>query len=376
MTTRHLGIQDSKRPLTALARAARQSALALAATAVATGAIALTNTPPGEEDPPLDVTVSGTLIFRGCAPTPSDVTVRVTTPSRTGRPGPATRLADGSIRMNYSIVVGKVTDTLPTQFRITPSVDPAVCGSATFTPTSRFAAQYATDANFDLQARTPVQHFIPVDNFLLFANGFLSQVRLRLHNDRGQGSFVTIGGVTSSFDVAPEDKDLPFPLPGSGRFFIRDMNLTDASMARAGSAFDVHLRFESNGIEVKGYHSALGDVAMPDFQMTDIDLGATASLSVRHGKMAVGFTSPRLSAGIASTGACNVFGLDWCNTLFGASGSLRKSFELQASTQLNGSMIQNALTQSLADALAGLGIIGTIGSVAVQNDLIVVTTIQ
>lgn len=361
--------------LQAFARA-RRSALAVTVAAVATGAFALPHTNPGD-DPPLDVTVSGALVFRGCAPTADEVTVRVTNPPKTGHPASGTRLPDGSIRMSYRIVVGKDNDSkLPAQFTVVPRVDATACGSAGFSPPSRIAAQYATDASFDLQVRNPVAHFVAADTFVLFANGFLSQVRLHLNNDKDQSSFVTIGGVTSSFDIPAEEKDLPFPLPGSGLFFIRDMNLDGARMARAANAFDVQLRFESNGIEVKGYHSTLGDIAMPDFQMSNITLGATASLGVRHGKLVVGFSHPHLDAGIASTGACNVFGVDWCNALFGASGCLRQSFEREAITQLNGSTIQSALTTSLADALASQGISGTIGSVTVQGDLIVITTIQ
>ena len=376
MTSLHFK-RSNRGALQALTRGAHRSALAVACAAVSTFAFAVPNTGPGTNPPPLDVKVSGTLTFHGCAPTPDEVTVHVTNPSKTGHPGPGLRLADGSIRMNYSVVVGKDNNpSLPAQFTVTPHVDSAACGSAGFAPTSRVAAQYATNANFDLQARSPVPHFIPVDTFLLFANGFLSQVRLHLNNDKVQSSFVTIGGVTSSFDIPVEKKDLPFPLPGSGLFYIRDMNLDSARMGRTGSALDVRLHFESNGIEVKGYHSALGDIAMPDFQMSNIDLGATASLGVRHGKLVLGFVGTHLDASVASTGACNVFSVDWCDFLFGASGSLRRSFELQAFSTLNGSTIQTALTQSLGDALTSQGIVGTIGSVALQGDLIVITTVQ
>ena len=52
-------------------------------------------------------------------------------------------------------------------------------------------------------------------------------------------------------------------------------------MSRTGNAFNAHLDFETQGIEIKGYHSLLGDPAMPDFQMSPIDLTATASLAVR-----------------------------------------------------------------------------------------------
>jgi hypothetical protein len=361
-----------------IARAAGRAAIAAVAVAFAGGAFALANnTDPGGNPPPLDVTVSGTLTFRGCVPTPNEVTVRVSNPARTGHPSAAIRLADGSIRMKYSIVVGRDGDPrLPAQFTVTPRVDPAACGSAGFAPSSRVAAQYATTANFDFQASAPQVHFIQSDLFVLFANSFLSQVRLHLNNDGTQSSFVTIGDATSSFDIPPEEKDLPFPLPGSGRFFIRNMNLDLARMSRTDSAFDVKLRFEGNGVEVKGYHSTLGDLAMPDFQMNNTQLDATPTLGVRHGKLVMGFTNLRLQSDIVSTGACNVFHTDWCNHLFGASGSLRKAFELHAFTQLNGSLVQAALTQSLSSALNSQGIVGTIGSVAVQGDLIVVTTIQ
>jgi hypothetical protein len=358
------------------ARRWRRAALALAAAAAAGPAAALLPGDPGTEQP-LDVTVAGSLVFRGCQPTPSNVTVRIGKPARTGRPGSAVRQADGSIRMNYRIVVGKDNDaTLPEQFTVTPHVDPAVCGSAAFTPTSRVAAQYAQNVNFELRALNPTPHYLPVDGFLLLANAFLSQVGLHLNNDGEQTSSVTIGGTTASFEIPVEQRDLPFPLPGSGLFTIRNLDLQKATMSRAASGFDTRLQFETNGVEVKGYHSTLGDLAMPDFQMSPIVLGATAHLAVRNGRLAVGFTGARLDAGIAATGACNVFSIDWCNVLFGTSGSLRRSFELQAFQTLNGSLIQGALATRLSEALTAQGILGTVGNVEVQGDFIVVPTIQ
>lgn len=359
-----------------LARCARRMALALTAAALAGPAAALLPTDP-QQPLPLDVTVSGSLVFRGCAPAPANVTVHITKPARTARPGQAMRLADGSIRMNYRIVVGKDNDaTLPAQFTVIPRVDPAVCGSASFTPTSRVAGQYATGVNFELLALGSTPHYLPADGFVLLANAFLSQVSLHLNNDGGQTSSVTIGGTTASFDIPVERRDLPFPLPGAGLFTINNINLQRATLSLAGTAFDMRLQFETSGVEVKGYHSTLGDLSMPDFQMSPIVLAATAGLGVRNGRLAIGFTQTRLEAGIASTGLCTAFKLDWCNYLFGTSGTLRKSFELQAFQQLNGSLIQGALSAHLTDALADKGIVGPIGSVEVQGDLIVVTTIQ
>lgn len=362
-----------------VARRARRTALALAAAALAAlagPAAALQSTDP-QEPLPLAVTVSGSLVFRGCEPAPANVTVRISKPARTGRPGQAVRQADGSIRMSYRIVVGKDNDaTLPEQFVVTPRVDPAACGSAAFMPTSRVASQYAQNVNFELKALNPIAHYLPVDGFVLLANTFLSQVGMHLNNDDGQTSSVTIGGTTASFDIPIERRDLPFPLPGAGLFAINSLDLQSATMSRAGNAFDTRLQFETNGVEVKGYHSTLGDLAMPDFQMSPIVLAATASLGVRNGRMAIGFTQTRLEAGVVATGACTVFSLDWCNYLFGTSGTLRKSFELQAFQQLNGSLIQSALSTHLTNALTAQGIIGPIGRVEVQGDLIVVTTIQ
>lgn len=375
MTASKSGPARAAAPRT-LARLARRTAPALAAAALAGPAVALLSTDP-QQPLPLDVTVSGALIFRGCTPAPADVTVHTTKPARTGRPGQAVRLSDGSIRMTYRIVVGKDNDPqLPQQFVVTPRVDPAACGSAAFTPASRVAEQYAQNVNFELRALNPIAHHLPVDGFVLLANAFLSQVSLHLNNDGGQTSAVTIGDTTAAFNIPIERRDLPFPLPGSGVFTIRNMDLQRATMSRAGSAFDTRLQFETNGVKVKGYHSTLGDLSMPDFQMSPIVLAATAGLGVRKGRLAIGFTQTRLEAGIVSTGVCTVYSLDWCNYLFGTSGSLRRSFELQAFQQLNGSLIQGALSTHLSDALAAQGIVGPIGSVEVQGDLIVVTTIQ
>ncbi len=61
--------------------------------------------------------------------------------------------------MKYSIVVGKDHNPkLPAQFTVTPRMDSTDCGSAVFAPPSRVAAQYDANANFDMQARSPVAH--------------------------------------------------------------------------------------------------------------------------------------------------------------------------------------------------------------------------
>jgi hypothetical protein len=209
----------------------------------------------------------------------------------------------------------------------------------------------------------------------LFANSFLSGVKLHLNNDRVQNSFVTLGSVSTAFDIAPEKKDLPFPLPGSASFFVRDMNLISANLSRSPAGLNLKLSFEENGIEIKGYHSALGDIGMTDFQMRNIALNLTGGLRVKNAKLTLGFSNPHLDAITTSTGGCNILGLDWCNFLFGTSGSLKKSFERTAFSELNSTAIQSPLTDKLMQGLAQLGITGRIGTATVQGDFIVITTI-
>jgi hypothetical protein len=337
---------------------------------------ALPNTDPGDpgEPRPQNVTVEGTLTFQGCSPAPGDVTVRIANPPRAGHP---------SSGMRYSIVVGTTDQNLPSQVTVRPQVASSVCGSGVFSPASRTVAPGARGVNFSYQAPVAKRFTIPVDSFILFANGFLSNVGLHLNNDAGQAghenqtSHITINGVTSAFDIPVAKKDLPFPLPGSGLFYVRNMNKDDADLSQVGNgnAFNVRLHFEENGIEVKGYHSSLGDVAMPDFQMSDINVNTAAALRVRRAKLGVAFSNAHLDAGIASTGACNVFGLDWCDVLFGTSGDVRQNFERATLTQLQGTTIQAALEKNLAEALASFGITGPIGTVVVQNGQIVITTL-
>lgn len=343
--------------------------------AFSTSSFALPDTDP--DDPgPIIMTVSGALTFRGCEPTSNDVTVRIGNPARSGHPSAPVRLANGSIRMTYSIAVGSDDDpNLPDQVVVTPQVSASVCGTAAFTPRSRTVATGATAVNFDYQAATTGRFTIPLDTFVLFANSFLSGVRLHLNNDRVQNSFVTLGDVTTAFDIAADKKDLPFPLPGSASFYVRDMNLISANLSRSPTGLNLRLRFEENGIEVKGYHSTLGDIGMTDFQMRNTALNLSGGLRVRNAKLTLGFTNPHLDAITTSTGGCNVLGLDWCNLLFGTSGSLKKSFELTAFTRLNSATIQSTLTDKLMEGLAQLGITGRIGTATIQGDFIVITTI-
>ncbi len=350
---------------------------ALTLGAMSTASFALKNTDPGDPpDPgPLPVNVSGALIFRGCEPSSNDVTVRIDQPAKTGHPSTPVRLSDGSLRMTYSVTLGTDADTLPAQVVVRPQVNAGVCGAGSFSPASRTVIPGAAGVNFDYQVAPTGNFTIPLDTFVLLANSFLSTVRLHLNNDRAQNSFVTLGNNTTAFNITPENVDLPFPFPGSASFFVRDMNLTSAKLSRSASTIGLKLRFEENGIEVKGYHSTLGDVGMPDFQMRNIALNLTAGLRVKNAKLVLGFSSPHLDASVTSTGACNILGLDWCNVLFGTSGRLKQSFERTAFAQLNGSNIQSVLSDKLMEGLAQFGITGRIGSVKVQGDFIIITTI-
>jgi len=354
-------------------------ALGVAAMALALGSpsFALPNSNPGDPDEPGGgprlVTIEGSLTFQGCTPAPDDVTIRTTQPVRISHP---------SSGMHYSIVIGTTNSDLP-PVTVTPRVSSSVCGSGAFSPASLTVAPGARGVNFTYQAPIGKRFTIPVDSFILFANGFLSNVGLHLNNDAGhagrenQNSHITINGVTSAFDIPVARKDLPFPLPGSGLFYVRDMNKDDAHISQVGSgnAFSLNLHFEQSGIEVKGYHSSLGDSAMPDFQMSNINLDSAAALRVRNAKLGVAFLSTRLSANIGSTGGCDIFGLDWCDFLFGTSGQVRQQFEQTTLAQLQGTTIQTALEKSLADALVGFGVTDPIGTVDVQSGQIVITTI-
>jgi hypothetical protein len=352
--------------------------IAAMALSLSSAGFALPKTNPGDPDMPNggpgQITVEGTLTFQGCTPAPSDVTVRTTQPYKVSYP---------SASMHYSIVIGTTNSQLPGQVTVTPQVKSSVCGVGTFTPASLTVAPGAKGVNFSYQAPVASSFSIPVDSFILFANGFLANVGLHLNNDAGhagqenQNSHITINGVTTAFDIPPAKVDLPFPLPGSALFYIRDMNKDGAQISQVGTgnSFNLGLHFESNGIELKGYHSDLGDSGIPDFQMSNISFNTAAALRVSNAKLGVAFLSTKLTAGISSTGGCNIFGIDWCNALFGTSGTVRQQFEQAIGVQLQGSTIQAALQSSLASALAGFGINGPIGTVAVQNGQIVITTI-
>jgi hypothetical protein len=311
------------------------------------------------------VTIEGSLTFQGCTPSSDDVTIRTSQPARISHP---------SAGMHYSIVIGTTDDDLPTEVTVTPQVSSSVCGSGSFAPGSLTVAPGARNVNFAYQAPLGKRFTIPVDSFVLFANGFLSNVGLHLNNDAGragrqnQNSHITINGTTSGFEIPVAKKGLPFPLPGSGLFYVRNMNKDDAHLSQNGSGnlFKLNLHFEQSGVEVKGYHTSLGDLAMPD---------SDAVLRVRNGKLGVAFLSSKLNAGIGSTGGCSVFGIDWCNFIFGTSGIIRRQFERSTLAQLQGATIQTALETSLAEALGGFGITDPIGTVAVENGQIVITTV-
>ena len=353
--------------------------IAAMALALSSPSFALRNIDPGDPDEPGGVlgfvTIEGSLTFQGCTPAPDDVTIRTTQPARISHP---------SSGMHYSIVVGRINDELPPQVTVTPQVDSSVCGSGAFSPASLTVTPGAKSVNFAYQAPLGKRFTIPVDSFILFANGFLSNVGLHLNNDAGragrqnQNSHITINGVTSAFDIPVAKKGLPFPLPGSGLFYVRNMDKDDAQISQVGTGnlFNLNLHFEDRGVELKGYHSSLGDIAMPDFQMSGINFDSAAALRVRDGKLGVAFSSTKLNASISSTGGCHAFGIDWCNLILGTSGTVRQQFERTTLAQLQGATIQTALEKSLAEALVGFGVTDPIGTVAVENGQIVITTIS
>ena len=174
---------------------------------------------------------------------------------------------------------------MPATVSVTPEVRASACGSAAFAPVSRtvdVVVPGANAVNFDYQATVTGQYTIGVNE--LFATGFLSQLALRLNNDRGQSSYMSVGAATLAFDTPVVTIGLPWPL-GSGQYFVRDMNLDGAAMSHTGSAFNLALHFEEAGIELKGIHKTLGDVGLPDFQMSNTTLNAAAMLQVRNGRL-------------------------------------------------------------------------------------------
>jgi hypothetical protein len=192
------------------------------------------------------------------------------------------------------------------------------------------------------------------------------------------------GGQTYRFDLPELRKDLDCgllcPDLGDAKFYVQDWNLDRTQLAWQNSSFKLSLGFESNGREIKGFHTgavSLGDDGMPDAQIDKAQLEVYLKPVAVNGRLTYQVLNTDFKANIEATGACKVLGFDICNFLFSYRDTITDQVEAQVKARLNAPTLRNqiaALVQATLNDL-GLGSIA-ITQVTVEGDDVIIRYTQ
>jgi hypothetical protein len=160
------------------------------------------------------------------------------------------------------------------------------------------------------------------------------------------------------------------PSVGTGRFYVNDWNLERTEISWQRSQFRLSLFFESEGREIKGFHTgliSLRDGGVPDAEINQARLEIDIKPVVEKGRLSYLVTSTKFNASIQATGACKIFGLDICNALFKYRHELTSQVAAQVQNQLNDPSVRDRVTEAIQPALAQLGI-GTITELKLNEE--------
>lgn len=208
----------------------------------------------------------------------------------------------------------------------------------------------------------------------------LARTKVYLNNYKTQSSYIELKGFHFPFQIKRGEVDLDCgllcPDLGNGYFYVNQVALKSADMYWSANRFNLRMKFEDAGREIKGIHSVLGDNGMPDFNMRGMTLTLAANpvLNSNH-KATFRFSNPHLAADIQSTGGCHIAGVDICNKIFGTNRRVQKEVESATLAAFNGSMLQTALVLAVQDYLGRLGVTTQIQSVRMEGSVVVITTL-
>jgi len=218
-------------------------------------------------------------------------------------------------------------------------------------------------------------------------NTFMNSVKLVVNNwDAAQapsgrvvqGSYLQIGTDPKiSLPAIPKvvvdiDPCGVCPDLGDGWFYIRDFQKNGNAVTATSTGLSVKVTFESNAVEIVGYHNSLGDSLMPDFNVDNAAITVDAAPVFTNGGLTLSFSGVKLSASITSTGGCNPFGVfDICAAVLGTDNKIKKAVEGAISSALQApgtaAAIQKAVGDLVATQLRNFGINGTVKGAAVFN---------
>lgn len=187
-----------------------------------------------------------------------------------------------------------------------------------------------------------------------------------------------LGGTEHRFNLPEKTVDLDCgtfcPDLGTGRFYVQDWNLQTVQVAWQRPQFKLSLLFESNGREIKGFHTgsvSLGDNGLPDANIDNARLDVLIKPVVLNGRLTYQVVSTDFNANIQATGACNVFGIDICKRFFDYKGELTSQVESQVRSRLNDPALRDRIGTVIQPVLTQFGI-GTVTKVSVNGDNLVI----
>jgi hypothetical protein len=187
----------------------------------------------------------------------------------------------------------------------------------------------------------------------------------------------TLGGAEYRFNLPEKTIDLDCgilcPDLGTGHLYVQDWNLSRTEVAWQSPQFKLSLFFESNGREIKGFHTgavSLGDNGLPDAQIDNARLDVYVKPVVSNGRLTYLVTSTNFSADIQATGVCNV-GVDVCDRIFKYKNELVTQVESQVRTRLNDPALRDRVAAAIQPTLNQFGI-GSVTKVSVNGDNLII----
>lgn len=336
------------------------------------------NNPNGPNAPiqPMPV-LSGSVLVANCNASTSDVIVRLSN-GRSAQPNSRQLLADGRIRLGYRFAFPLETSSV--NLSVSAAMRQGVCSGGSWSPQRAQVNRVPSTAPL-LNYAGPVGHVYRIKGVDLARSldTTLTSMKMKMNNYQSQSSFIELLGFSLPFQVQRTVVDIDCgtfcPDLGNGYFYLNDINLKSSDVTFEQNYLKFKFNFEDAGREIKGIHSALGDNGMPDFQMDQLALSVKAFPRLTpQSKLALSFYGSDLDANIQSTGGCNIGGIDLCNKIFGTDRKIQKGVEGAATTALNSSVVQSAVSLGVQRYLDSIGATAQLLSVQVVGGDIVIAT--
>lgn len=208
----------------------------------------------------------------------------------------------------------------------------------------------------------------------------LKGTQLHLHNlgsksgssyHKSNSSYIqfgkSLGGNKQIFTI-PETK-VDAGSYGWLRYYVNDVNLSSFDIKQDGNRFKVTLLFESNGTELKGYHTAklvdLGDKGAPDVEMDNMRLDVYLTPgNDAQGRLTYNQVEVNFDANIQAGGICKFKTINFCGNSY--KRQIAVGIENAVRAQLDNPTTRNQLAAAFSPVMKALNI-GKITKVYIQG---------